>query len=104
MYIVCMYVPVQAFHEPAVDAGIILLNEVGLDPGIDHMLAAQCFDQVQSKGGKVNYRVNVSIHCLHEDRHWLISRETSKDFPATVEPIFLKLKSRYSKLTRPRRL
>ena len=30
-----------------------MLNEVGLDPGIDHMLAMQCFDEVHSKGGKV---------------------------------------------------
>ena len=44
----------QALHEPAVEAGITLLNEVGLDPGIDHMLAAQCFDEVKSKGGKVS--------------------------------------------------
>jgi hypothetical protein len=42
------------------------------------MLAAQCFDQVQSKGGKVNYRVNVGIHCLHVVRHGLISRERSQ--------------------------
>ena len=44
----------QALHEPAVEAGITLLNEVGVDPGIDHMLAAQCFDEVKSKGGKVS--------------------------------------------------
>lgn len=35
------------------EAGVTLLNEVGVDPGIDHMLAAQCFDEVHSKGGKV---------------------------------------------------
>ena len=46
----------QAMHEAAVDAGITLLNEVGLDPGIDHMLAAQCFDEVRSNGGKVQHR------------------------------------------------
>ena len=56
MYKVCdvLPYPLQALHEPAVEAGITLLNEVGLDPGIDHMLAAQCFDEVRSKGGKVN--------------------------------------------------
>ena len=30
-----------------------LLNEIGLDPGIDHMLAMQCIDEVHDKGGKV---------------------------------------------------
>ena len=29
------------------------MNEIGFDPGIDHMLAMQCFDEVHSKGGKV---------------------------------------------------
>lgn len=35
------------------EAGITLMNEVGLDPGIDHMLAMECFDEVHSNGGKV---------------------------------------------------
>ena len=29
------------------------MNEVGLDPGIDHMLAMQCFDEIRQLGGKV---------------------------------------------------
>ncbi len=29
------------------------MNEVGVDPGIDHLLAIQCFEDVQEKGGKV---------------------------------------------------
>ena len=37
----------------AVDADITILNEVGVDPGIDHMLAMQCFDEIKSAGGKV---------------------------------------------------
>ena len=35
------------------DAGIMILNEIGLDPGIDHMLAVECFDEVREEGGKV---------------------------------------------------
>ena len=30
------------------------MNEVGVDPGIDHMLAMECFDGVKASGGKVN--------------------------------------------------
>ena len=30
------------------------MNEVGVDPGIDHMLAMECFDEVKASGGKVN--------------------------------------------------
>ena len=29
------------------------MNEVGVDPGIDHMLAMQCFDEIRQLGGKV---------------------------------------------------
>ena len=29
------------------------MNEAGLDPGIDHMLAMQCIDQIHAYGGKV---------------------------------------------------
>ncbi|KAK9318603.1 Saccharopine dehydrogenase [Lipomyces starkeyi] len=40
--------------EPAVkEAGIVVLNEVGLDPGIDHLYAIKTIDEVHAKGGKV---------------------------------------------------
>ena len=35
------------------EAGIILLNEIGLDPGIDHMSAMRLIDHIHSRGGKV---------------------------------------------------
>lgn len=35
------------------NAGVTILNEVGLDPGIDHMTAMECFDEVKDHGGKV---------------------------------------------------
>lgn len=35
-------------------AGVSIVNEVGLDPGIDHLLAMECIDNVHEKGGKVN--------------------------------------------------
>ena len=37
----------------AEEAGITVMNEVGVDPGIDHMLAIQCFENVEEHGGKV---------------------------------------------------
>ncbi|XP_034232619.1 alpha-aminoadipic semialdehyde synthase, mitochondrial isoform X2 [Thrips palmi] len=43
----------QALHERAVEAGITVVNEVGLDPGLDHLLAMDCFDEVHQAGGKV---------------------------------------------------
>ena len=44
---------IQELDGPAKEAGVTLLNEIGLDPGIDHMLAMQCIDEVHDKGGKV---------------------------------------------------
>ena len=38
----------------AVEAGITVINEVGLDPGIDHLLAMECFDEVQLGCGRVD--------------------------------------------------
>lgn len=35
------------------EAGIIILNELGLDPGIDHMSAMRIIDHVHAKGGKI---------------------------------------------------
>ena len=43
----------KALHQKAQRAGITILNEVGLDPGIDHLLAMECFDQIKSNGGKI---------------------------------------------------
>ncbi len=39
--------------QAAKDAGIIILNELGLDPGIDHMSAMRIIDHIHNKDGKV---------------------------------------------------
>ncbi|WP_300525161.1 saccharopine dehydrogenase C-terminal domain-containing protein [Aminiphilus sp.] len=38
---------------PARDAGVLLLCELGLDPGIDHMSAAKTVREIHDRGGKV---------------------------------------------------
>ncbi|XP_072178275.1 alpha-aminoadipic semialdehyde synthase, mitochondrial-like [Diadema setosum] len=43
----------RALQQSAEDAGVTLLTECGLDPGIDHMLAMECFENVKQRGGKV---------------------------------------------------
>ena len=45
---------IAALNEKAIEKGVLLLNETGLDPGIDHMSAKKVIDDVQSKGGKLN--------------------------------------------------
>jgi saccharopine dehydrogenase (NADP+, L-glutamate forming) len=42
-----------ALDAEAKAAGIIILNELGLDPGIDHMSAMRIIDNVHDKGGKI---------------------------------------------------
>ncbi len=43
----------RELDEAAQKADIILLNELGLDPGIDHMSAKRVIDKVHAEGGKV---------------------------------------------------
>jgi saccharopine dehydrogenase-like NADP-dependent oxidoreductase len=43
----------QALDEAGRKSGVLLLNETGLDPGIDHMTAMKVIDQIHSKGGRV---------------------------------------------------
>ena len=43
----------KALDEEAKKAGIIILNEIGEDPGIDHMGAMQMINQVEQEGGKI---------------------------------------------------
>jgi len=49
------YVQPEMFdlNEAAKSAGVILLNEIGLDPGIDHMSAMKIIDHIHDKGGDV---------------------------------------------------
>ena len=43
----------SAFDEAAKKAGITVFNEVGVDPGIDHLYAIKMIEEVHSQGGKV---------------------------------------------------
>ena len=41
----------QALDESAKAAGVVLLNEIGVDPGIDHMSAMQVIHRIEEQGG-----------------------------------------------------
>jgi saccharopine dehydrogenase (NADP+, L-glutamate forming) len=43
----------RALDGPAREAGVILLNEIGVDPGIDHMSAMKVIHAVEAKGGRI---------------------------------------------------
>jgi saccharopine dehydrogenase-like NADP-dependent oxidoreductase len=42
-----------ALETAAKKAGLLFLNEIGLDPGIDHISAMRIIDHIHNKGGKV---------------------------------------------------
>ncbi|KAI0803212.1 spermidine synthase [Irpex lacteus] len=42
-----------ALDQEAKEAGVIVMNEIGLDPGIDHLYAVKTISEVHEKGGKV---------------------------------------------------
>lgn len=44
----------QTLDSDARKAGILFLNEIGLDPGIDHMSAMRIIDHIHHKGGMVD--------------------------------------------------
>ncbi|WP_347050172.1 saccharopine dehydrogenase family protein [Flavobacterium olei] len=43
----------QALDEEAKNNNLIFMNEVGLDPGIDHMSAMKVIDEIRDKGGNM---------------------------------------------------
>ena len=53
--------------EKAKDAGVLLLNEIGLDPGIDHMSAMQIIDEIKEKGGKLTSFKSFCGGLVHPD-------------------------------------
>tara|TARA_Y100000385_G_C13020641_1_gene606033 strand:+ start:66 stop:1388 length:1323 start_codon:yes stop_codon:yes gene_type:complete len=44
---------IQSLNDEAIKRGVILLNEIGLDPGIDHMSAMKVIDDIKAKGGVI---------------------------------------------------
>ncbi len=44
---------IMELNEEVSKTGLIFMNEVGLDPGIDHMSAMQIIDSIREKGGKM---------------------------------------------------
>ncbi|EKJ70702.1 hypothetical protein FPSE_09212 [Fusarium pseudograminearum CS3096] len=44
---------IRELEQEAKQAGITVLNEVGVDPGVDHLYAIKTIDEVHDKGGKV---------------------------------------------------
>ncbi|MEM7381938.1 MAG: saccharopine dehydrogenase family protein, partial [Bacteroidota bacterium] len=44
---------IKSLDEAAKKKGLVFMNEIGLDPGIDHMSAMQVIDRIRATGGKM---------------------------------------------------
>ena len=45
---------INALNLKAKEKGVLILNEIGLDPGIDHLSAKKIIDDIQSQGGEIS--------------------------------------------------
>ena len=43
----------KALDAEAKEKGLVFMNEIGVDPGIDHMSAMQVIDRIRDEGGKM---------------------------------------------------
>ncbi|WP_124978822.1 saccharopine dehydrogenase family protein [Nonlabens xiamenensis] len=41
----------EELHQQAVENGLVFMNEIGVDPGVDHMSAMQVIDRIRANGG-----------------------------------------------------
>lgn len=44
----------EQLDEAAKEAGVVMINEIGVDPGIDHLSAMKVLDKIRSEGGKMH--------------------------------------------------
>ena len=64
---------IAALHEPAKAAGVLLLNEIGVDPGIDHMSAMAVIDNIKQRGGVLTSFKSFCgglVHPDYDDNPW----------------------------------
>ncbi|MEJ6748479.1 MAG: saccharopine dehydrogenase C-terminal domain-containing protein, partial [Flavobacteriales bacterium] len=64
---------VATLDDKAKQAGVLLLNEIGLDPGIDHMSAMQIIDKIKADGGKLTSFKSFCgglVHPDYDDNPW----------------------------------
>ncbi len=58
---------IAELDQAAKQARILLLNEIGLDPGIDHMSAMQVIDEIKENGGKLTSFKSFCGGLVHPD-------------------------------------
>ena len=56
---------IRELEDEIKEAGIVVMNEIGLDPGVDHLYAVKVVDEVHSKGGKVCDMPSITARLPH---------------------------------------
>jgi hypothetical protein len=56
--------PMRQLNGDVKEAGITVLNEVGVDPGVDHLYAIKTIGEVHDKGGKVRLFIGMNSSVL----------------------------------------
>jgi saccharopine dehydrogenase-like NADP-dependent oxidoreductase len=46
---------IKELNDSAIEANVLIMNELGLDPGIDHMSAMRIIDKIKATEAKLNY-------------------------------------------------
>jgi alpha-aminoadipic semialdehyde synthase len=71
-----------ALHEEAVAKGITILNEVGLDPGIDHLTAMRVIRDCHDKGGTITRFTSYcgGNFCVFLKKMFFLIKKKIKDF------------------------
>ena len=62
-----------AMAEDAKKAGVVVMNEVGVDPGIDHLSAMQMLDKIRGEGGEMECFETFTgglVAPEHDDNPW----------------------------------
>jgi len=63
----------QALNDKAKEAGVVLMNEIGVDPGIDHLSAMKLIDGIRDQGAE--------IKIFESFTGGLLAEESEKDNP-----------------------
>lgn len=56
------------FSNSAKAAGVVIMNEIGVDPGVDHLYALKTIKEVHESGGKVKtMNMSPTLVCTHPE-------------------------------------
>lgn len=89
-----------ALDDSARASGVILLNELGLDPGIDHMSAMSLIADAREKGHQVRL-IFCSCFTMSPNLNLCGSHRSTVSFLSVVDYLLRKIQTDYSDTNSP---